>query len=85
MRDRRCGGSRRAGFSRRVFVDDVDVELLEERGIAVCEANLNVVGVVDVLVHGPRRCVPHVVLLKSDFSGADMRGAAALDAKVHLR
>ena len=76
---------RRTGVRRDALVDDVHVHLFEQRGIAVRQTHLNAIGVVDVLVHGPRRRVPHVVLLEADGLAADVRRAAALNAEVHLR
>src|SRR5207253_10766956 len=69
----------------RVFVYDVIHHLLEQRGVAVGQPDLESAGIVDVLVDGPGRRVPNIVLFVADDFAVDASRAAAADAEVHLR
>ena len=68
-----------------LLFDDVDLHLFQERRIAVGQPNLQIAGVVAVLVDHPRRGIEDVILPVLDDFAVDRRLAAAADAEVYLR
>src|SRR6266571_931909 len=61
------------------------LHFFKKRRVAVREPNVNLSGVVEMFVDGPRRSVPEIVLRIPDLLAIDHRASTALDAEVHER
>src|SRR5581483_10721156 len=76
------GGLARCGW---IFIHDVYLHLFQQGGIAVREADLEIVGIVQVLVHRPAGSVPNIVLLVADTFAVNPGLSPAANAEVDQR
>src|SRR5438552_15019347 len=66
-----------------ILRDDVSIQLFHQRRVAIAEPYLKLVGVVEVLEHGPRRCSPNVILFVINSPVLDERVSCAANTKIH--